>query len=89
MGKASRVEAEIGETLSAALGEAVASGDYASHGEIVREALRDWQARREHRAAEAARLRSLWDEGLASGPGQGLSADAIKARGRAMLAREA
>jgi antitoxin ParD1/3/4 len=39
--------------------EAVASGDYASSSEVIRDALRDWKARR--------LLGRLWDEGVASG----------------------
>ena len=39
--------------------DAVASGDYASSSEVIREALRDWRAKR--------LLGQLWDEGLASG----------------------
>ena len=42
------------------LHEAVRSGDYASSSEVVREALREWKARR--------LLGQLWDEGIASGP---------------------
>lgn len=39
--------------------DAVASGDYASSSEVVREALRDWRAKR--------MLALHWDAGLASG----------------------
>ena len=39
--------------------EAVASGDYASSSEVIREALRDWRAKH--------LLGRLWDEGIASG----------------------
>jgi antitoxin ParD1/3/4 len=39
--------------------EAVASGDYASSSEVIREALRDWRGKR--------LLGRLWDEGIASG----------------------
>jgi antitoxin ParD1/3/4 len=39
--------------------EAVASGDYASSSEVIREALREWRGRR--------LLGQLWDEGIASG----------------------
>ena len=35
--------------------------------EIVREALRDWQFKRELRQEDIRRLRHLWDEGKASG----------------------
>ena len=44
---------------AAALDEAVATGDYASADEVIREALRDWRARRV--------LRQLCEEGIASG----------------------
>jgi antitoxin ParD1/3/4 len=40
--------------------DAVASGDYASSSEVIREALRDWRAKRA--------LALEWDAGLASGP---------------------
>ena len=39
---------------------AVATGDYASTSEVVREALRNWRALGE--------IRRLWDEGITSGP---------------------
>ena len=39
--------------------EAVASGDYASSSEVIREALREWRGRR--------LLGQLWDEGVATG----------------------
>lgn len=39
--------------------EAVASGEYASASEVVRDAMRTWRINR--------RLGQLWDEGIASG----------------------
>ena len=39
--------------------EAVASDDYASSSEVIREALRDWRGK--------CLLRQLWDEAIASG----------------------
>ena len=39
--------------------EAVASGDYATSSEVIREALRDWRTKR--------LLGRLWDEGIAKG----------------------
>lgn len=39
--------------------DAVKSGDYASSSEVLREALREWKAKR--------LLGQLWDEGIASG----------------------
>lgn len=52
----------------AALKAAVDSGEYATTSEIVREAIRDWQLKRELRQEDIQRLRQLWDEGIASGP---------------------
>lgn len=46
----------------------VASGEYASASEVMREALREWSRRRAERAEAVAELRRLWDEGVASGP---------------------
>jgi antitoxin ParD1/3/4 len=52
----------------ASLKAAVETGEYATTSEIVREALRDWQFKRELRQEDVRRLRQLWDEGKASGP---------------------
>ena len=45
----------------AALRAAVKSGEYATTSEIVREALRDWQFKRQLRQEDIKRLRQLWD----------------------------
>jgi antitoxin ParD1/3/4 len=50
--------------------EAVETGEYATAGEVVGEALRLWQAERQARAREAEELRRLWREGVESGPAQ-------------------
>lgn len=52
----------------AALKAAVETGEYATTSEIVREAIRDWQFKRELRQEDIKRLRQLWNEGEASGP---------------------
>jgi antitoxin ParD1/3/4 len=49
------------------LGAAVESGAYASNSEVVREALRLWEQREELRLIEIARLKSAYEEGVASG----------------------
>ena len=46
------------------LNAAVEAGEYATTSEIVREAVRDWQLKRELRQE---RLRQMWDAGIASG----------------------
>jgi antitoxin ParD1/3/4 len=54
----------------ATLKAAVETGEYATTSEIVREALRDWQFKRELRKEDIKRLRRSWDEGKASGAPQ-------------------
>lgn len=56
-----------GEQL-AALKAAVEAGEYATTSEIIREAIRDWQFKRELRRGDIKRLRTLLDEGKAGGP---------------------
>ena len=54
----------------AALKGAVDTGEYATASEVVREALRDWQWKRELRGQELERLRAMWQEAEARGPGK-------------------
>jgi antitoxin ParD1/3/4 len=66
--------------------KAVETGDYATTSEVIREALREWKARREHRGEAIAELRRLWQEGIDSGGWRPLDVDAIKREGRRRLA---
>lgn len=52
------------------INEAVATGDYASTSEVVREALRDWRMKRLVRQQQVQEIRRIWDEGIQSGPGR-------------------
>lgn len=56
---AGKISISITDEHAALLQEAVGSGAYASSSEVVREALREWQARRV--------VGEIWDAGLASG----------------------
>ena len=47
---------------------AVASGEYASASEVIREALRDWKLKRKVESLELNELRRLVQEGIESGP---------------------
>lgn len=70
-----KISITVTEEHAEMIRQAVGSGDYASSSEVVREALRDWRARRA--------IRRLWDEGLESGPADPpLSFAQIKAEGR-------
>jgi antitoxin ParD1/3/4 len=65
---------------------AVDKGDYASTSEVVREALRQWKARRALQVDAVGELRRLWEEGLQSGASEPLDIAATKRRARARLA---
>ena len=68
--------------MAAVVRAAVANGEYASSSEIIREALRDWQMRRDLHQKELEALRHLWQEGSDSGPGTHADMQAIKAEAR-------
>jgi antitoxin ParD1/3/4 len=74
----------------AALKAAVETGEYATTSEIVREAIRDWQFKRELRHEDLKRLRQLWNEGVASGPAKPLDFGKLRreARQRLVAARK-
>jgi antitoxin ParD1/3/4 len=61
----------------ARLQNAVESGAYASNSEVIREALRLWEQREEIRSLELTRLKSAYEEGMASGPGRAIDAETL------------
>lgn len=67
MPQVEKVSVALTPELASKMRRAVASGEYASSSEVVREALRDWSERRTIRDEAIAELQKLWDEGLASG----------------------
>ncbi len=69
----------------AALRAAVNAGEYATTSEVVREAIRDWQLKRELQQDDIRRLRQLWQEGLASGSAGELDMAALRQEARARL----
>ncbi len=69
----------------AALKAAVKTGEYATTSEIVREAIRDWQFKRELRQEDIKRLRQLWDEGKASGAARPLDFAELRREARERL----
>jgi len=64
---------------------AVASGEYATTSEIVREAVRDWQVKHELRRDELKRLRRLWDEGEKTGETAPVDFDKLRREARQRL----
>lgn len=55
------------EELARDVEAAVASGDYSTASEVVRDALRAWKRERADRDLAIHRLKQLWEEGVASG----------------------
>ena len=53
--------------MASMMREVVATGEYASASEVMREALHEWKFRRTQRSQAVAELGRLWDEGMASG----------------------
>jgi antitoxin ParD1/3/4 len=86
MANVEKVSIALTIDMAAVVREAVASGEYASSSEVVRDALRDWKLKRSLRRTEIEHLRGLWEEGLASGTGQFSDMDAIKQEARKRLA---
>ena len=85
MSQNKKISISITEALDRTMKDAVKRGEYGSSSEVVREALRRWQANREREKAEIQRIRQLVQEGIDSGPGTYQSIDAIKKAARARL----
>jgi antitoxin ParD1/3/4 len=80
MSKLEKFNISLDEHHAQLINDAVDSGAYASPSDIVREALADWEASRQEPDVE--RLRKLWDQGVASGPGQFSDVSGILAEAR-------
>lgn len=66
--------------------EAVASGEYASESDVVRDALSGWKDARGAHESDAQAVRRLWQEGVDRGSGRFSDLDAIKREARRRLA---
>src|SRR5258707_9577248 len=67
MATVEKVSVALTNEQVSALKAAVDAGEYATTSEIVREAVRDRQSKRELRQEDIKRLRQMWDAGIASG----------------------
>jgi len=85
MANVEKVSIALTADMATMVKEAVASGDYASSSEVVREALRDWKTKRAFARHQLDELRRLVAEGHASGssPWQGVDATLAEVRRRA------
>jgi len=91
MASVEKVSVALTNEQISALKAAVDAGEYATTSEIVREAVRDWQLKRELRQEDIQRLRQMWDEGIASGSAGTLDMKKLRkeARERLQSARKA
>lgn len=67
MPKIERMTVVFPEPMAEQIRAAVDAGEYASTSEVVRDAVRLWNGRRELRSYERDALRQAWMEGKASG----------------------
>jgi antitoxin ParD1/3/4 len=89
MSNIAKMSVTLTEEMAAMIDGAIATGDYASSSEVIREALREWKQRRSLLEQEREHVRQLWDEGIASGPGALKDIAAIKAEARHRLKTKA
>lgn len=82
MSEVEKISVALTSAQLATLKAAVEAGEYATTSEIVREAVRDWQAKRD----EIERLRRAWDEGKASGDAGPADFEGLRQEARARLA---
>lgn len=68
MANVEKISVALTPEMAAVMREAVSSGEYASASEVMRDAIREWRARRDERAKALEELGRLWDDGIASGP---------------------
>ena len=54
--------------MAATINEAVSSGEYVTAGEVMRDAMREWQHHRKRREEKIVELQRLFQEGIDSGP---------------------
>ena len=64
MTTAEKISIALPPEMVAIVSNAVATGEYASSSEVIRDALRDWTYKRNLRQQGVAELRKLWQEAL-------------------------
>lgn len=86
MGAYERMTVVVPDAMAAKIHAAVEAGEYASASEVVRDAMRLWNERREFRQDELLALRDAWDQGKASGIAGPFDMKATLARARSKKA---
>ena len=76
MSTAEKISIALPPEMVAIVRSAVATGEYASTSEVIRDALRDWTHKRSLRQQGVAELRELWQKAL-SDKSPGVPADEV------------
>lgn len=76
MTTAEKISIALPREMVSIVRSAVASGEYASSSEVIRDALRDWTYKRSLRQQGVAELHQLWEEALRDKT-PGVAADAV------------
>jgi antitoxin ParD1/3/4 len=79
MSKVEKLSVAFTHDMAGLVKASVADGEYGSVSEAVREAMRDWAAKRERKRAEIEYLRGAWKQGVESGPAQHSTIDDLLA----------
>jgi antitoxin ParD1/3/4 len=88
MSNVAKVSVTLTAEMAALVDRAVASGEYATGSEVIREALREWKQRRTPLVRDSEQLRALCADGVAGGPGRLGDIASIKAEARRRLLDE-
>lgn len=82
MANVEKLSVALTQDMAAMVRQAVESGEFASSSEVIRDALRDWKAKRSDAAREIEELRRLIAEGHASGTKPWVGVESIIAEAR-------
>jgi antitoxin ParD1/3/4 len=85
MAEIERLSIALPTPMADAVRRAVDAGEYASTSEVIRDALRLWESRRQLRERDVEIVRQRWDEGKAGGRAGPLDIKRIIAEERAKL----
>ena len=69
MSKVAKISIALPAEMAGTVQDAVDSGEYANPSEVVCDALRDWELKRQVETMDAEEVRRLVQEGADSGPG--------------------
>ena len=88
MATVEKISVALPPEMVALVRQAVATGEYSSSSEVIREAFRAWKQERMLRQQALDELRSTIREGISSGPVENFNVEELIARAKAMRRAE-